>query len=167
LPFDAGGVASLLLDRSLICFSDGLFRRGDLREGGGDDLSGLRIVDKLIEGGKQFLLGLAVQVGGILAELELRLLVLHLHDQLDGIQVDALTGVCCQRTFERLGDLLAEVLANVVRQPDGDPLLSAWPTLASTRTTQPALVDHLEGSDLWVAVVLLVGWQLRASPEGV
>ena len=84
--------------------------------------------------------------------------MLHLHDQLDGIQVDTLTGTGVQCPFERLGHLLAEVLTHVLRQLDADPILSGWPTLTSARATQLALVDHLEGTDLGVRMVLLVGW---------
>jgi hypothetical protein len=93
--------------------------------------------------------------------------VLYLSDEFDGIQVDTLTGIGGQRSFKRLGYLLAEVFTDVLCQLDRDPPLSAWPTLTSARTTQSALVDHLEGSDLWVGVVLLVGWQLGTSAEGV
>ena len=135
---------------SLILRSDGFFRCRDLSEGGFDDLPSLGVVDEIEEGGNQLLLAEAVKVGRFLGELELGLLVLHLDNQLYGIQVDALTGIGLQRPFERPGNLLAEILANVLRQLDGDTLLAAWPTLASTRTTQPALVDHLEGADLRV-----------------
>jgi hypothetical protein len=96
--------------------------------------------------------------------LELGLLVLDLSDELDGIKIDTLTGINGQRSLKCLGHLLAEILTDVLRQLDADPLLPAWPTLASTRATDLALEDHLEGSDLRVGVVLLVGWQLRASP---
>jgi hypothetical protein len=93
--------------------------------------------------------------------------VLHVNNELDGIQVDAFTGICGQCSLQCLGHLLAEIRADVLRQLDADPLLPAWPTLTSARTTQPALVDHLEGTYLRVGVVLLVGRQLRASAERV
>jgi hypothetical protein len=52
MTFRGGGPATFLFGFSVNDRSDGLFRRGDLLEGGRDDLSGLRIVDKLVEGGK-------------------------------------------------------------------------------------------------------------------
>jgi hypothetical protein len=168
IPLASGVAASVLcLALSAIDRSDGFFWRSDLSEGRGDDLSGLSVVDEIVEGGNQLLLREVVQVGGVLGELELRLLVLYLGDELDGIQVDTLTSIGGQCSFERPGDLLAEVVANVLRQLDGDALLAAWPTLTSARTTQPALVDHLEGSDLRVAVVLLIGRQLGACTQGM
>jgi hypothetical protein len=76
--------------------------------------------------------------------------VLHLHDHLDGIQIDAFTSIGGERSFQCLGNLLAKILADVLCQCDRDPLISGWPTLASARTTQLTLVDHLEGTDLRV-----------------
>jgi hypothetical protein len=89
-----GAATALFLDAlSAIRFSDGLFRRGDLREGSGDDLAGLGVVDEIVEGGNQLLLAEVVEIGLIFTELELGLLVLDLSDEFDGIKVDTLTGI--------------------------------------------------------------------------
>jgi hypothetical protein len=127
----------------------------------------LCVVDKIVEGGNQLLLAEMVEIGLVLGELELGLFVLDLSDELDGIQVDTFTGIRSQCSLKCFGNLLAKVVANVLRQLDRDAFLSTWPALTPTRTTQLALVDHLESADLWVGVVLLVGRQLRASAQGM
>ncbi len=98
---------------------------------------------------------MVVDVGLILGELELRLVALDVNDQLDGIQVGALTSVLVQRPVERLLDLLAQVVAGVLGEPYRHPLLAG--ALIPWTAPEAALVDHLERPDLGVRVVLVVG----------
>jgi hypothetical protein len=91
--------------------------------------------------------------------------MLHVNNELDGIEVDTFTGIRGQCSLQCLGDFLAEIRADVLRQLDADPLIPAGPTLASARTAEPALVDHLEGTYLRVGVVLLVSGQFWPSAE--
>lgn len=93
--------------------------------------------------------------------------MLHVNDEFDGIQIDTLTSTLVERSLQRLCDLLAEILAHIALQLHRDAFLPAWPTLASARTAELALVDHLEGTDLRVGVVLLVSGQLWPCAERV
>ena len=144
-------LAGFTIDLKETFFRGGL--RRDISEGGIDHTRSLCIPNEFKESCYQFILGLALDVSPILVELELRLSVLDLHDQLDGIQIGAFTGIRFERPVKRLAHLLAKIVAGIFRQPDGDPLLAL---LLPTGTAKAALVDQLERPDLRVLVVPVV-----------
>lgn len=75
-------------------------------------------MNKLEEDRQQFVLRLVIEIKLILTELESGLLILNRGNQLDSVEIDALSGVRLERPLQRSQHLLGEVVADVLCQPN-------------------------------------------------
>ena len=90
---------SLFFLRPFACVDD--FRFCDIESSPFDGGGGLGLSDEFKEGDKQLLLSSSVEICLALAQLELRLVVLDLERELDGIKVRPDTGIGSQGALDR------------------------------------------------------------------
>jgi hypothetical protein len=131
---------------------------GDVEGGSFDCRSRLGFCDKLEEGGKQFLLGLRIELRLVFFQLQRCLAVLDIERQFDSIQIRFGTGITTQGSVKCPDHSAGEAFADLQRDHFGcsrftlsrGAHVGTGPALLEAGATHSAFIDKLQRPDLRV-----------------